>query len=167
MIPDFRVGVGYDLHQMVKGRKLILGGVEIPCDRGLSGHSDADIVMHAVTDALLGAAGLGDIGEHFPPSEPRWQNAASSVFLRQARELTEARGYKVVNVDTVIILEQPKILPYRDQMRQMVANTLGIEISRVGIKAKTAEGIGPVGEGKVAEAHAIALISRERPHDAA
>ena len=157
---EFRVGIGYDLHPMVEGRKLILGGVEIPFERGLAGHSDADIVLHAVTDALLGAAGLGDIGEHFPPSDPRWRDASSLVFLRHARELTERQGYRIVNVDAVIVLERPKILPYRDRMRQEVANALGIEAARIGIKSKTAEGMGPVGEGKAAEAHATALISR-------
>ena len=158
---EFRTGVGYDLHRLVEGRKLLLGGVEIPFERGLAGHSDADILLHALTDALLGAAGLGDIGEHFPPSDRQWSEASSLVFLRHAIALLEAQDYRVINVDAVIVIEQPKILPYRDRMRRTVAGTLRIDMERVSIKAKTAEGIGPVGRGEAAEAHAVAGICRE------
>jgi len=159
---EFRTGVGYDLHRLVEGRRLVLGGVEIPHDRGLLGHSDADVILHAVTDALLGAAGLGDIGELFPPSDPRWKDASSLTFLTQARELVEQSGYSVVNVDVVIVIEQPRILPYRQQIRGNLAAALGLAPQAVSVKAKTAEGLGPVGEGAAAEAHAVATI-RRRP----
>ena len=160
MSGEFRVGIGYDSHRLVANRKLIVGGVEIPFEKGLSGHSDGDILFHALTDALLGALGLGDIGQYFPPSDPRWKDADSRVFLEHAHKLIQENGYRVVNVDAVIILEQPKIGPHRDAIRKNVAEVLGIEVERVGLKAKTAEGIGPVGEGKAAEAQAVALVAR-------
>jgi 2-C-methyl-D-erythritol 2,4-cyclodiphosphate synthase len=148
----------------VEGRRLILGGVEIPSDKGLLGHSDADIVAHAVTDALLGAAALGDIGQHFPPSDPQWKDAPGSVFLRRARELLAAAGWEVVNVDVAVVIERPKILPYRDQIRKNLAGMLGVDVSSVSVKAKTSEGVGPVGEGLAAEAHAVATVAmRGRP----
>lgn len=156
---EFRVGIGYDSHRLVEGRPLILGGVEIPSEKGLQGHSDADILLHAVTDAILGAAGQGDIGELFPPSDPQWKDAESSVFLRHAAELLESYGWGLVNVDAVIVLERPRILPYRDRIRENVAAMLGIDPTAVGLKAKTNEGIGPVGAGELAVAHAIALIA--------
>lgn len=161
MSGEYRVGIGYDSHRLVENRKLIVGGVEIPFEKGLAGHSDGDILFHALTDALLGAAGLGDIGQHFPPSDPQWKDAASRVFLDHARKLIQESGYRVVNVDAVIILEQPKIGPYRDAIRKSVAEVLGIEMERVGLKAKTAEGTGPVGEGMAAEAQAVALVARD------
>ena len=117
MAREFRCGVGYDLHRLEEGRELILGGVEIPHEKGLDGHSDADILMHALTDALLGAAALGDIGELFPPTDPQWKGAASEVFLRHAVELLQSYGYEIINVDAVVILEKPKLLPYRDAIR--------------------------------------------------
>lgn len=163
MEQEFRCGVGYDLHRLEPNRKLILGGIEIPFDKGLAGHSDADILMHALTDALLGAAGLGDIGEIFPPTDPQWKDVASEVFLRHARELLDGYGYKIVNVDAVVILEQPKLLPHRDKIRANLAEILGIEPGRIGLKAKTSERVGPVGRGEAAEAHAVALISRAAP----
>ncbi len=158
---EFRVGIGYDSHRLVENRKLIVGGVEIPFEKGLSGHSDGDILFHALTDALLGAAALGDIGQYFPPSDPKWKDVNSRVFLEHAHKLIQKSGYHVVNVDAVIILEQPKIGPYRDAIRKNVADVLEIETERVGLKAKTAEGIGPVGEGQMAEAQAVALIARD------
>lgn len=158
---EYRTGIGYDSHRLVEGRRLVLGAVEIPFDKGLAGHSDADALLHALTDALLGAAGLGDIGRHFPPSDLRWRDAESLVFLRRAREMLEADGFSIVNVDAVIVIEQPKLLPYQDRMRRNVAEALGIEVSRVGLKAKTAEGLGPVGNGEAAEVHATALICRK------
>ncbi len=157
---EFRTGVGYDLHRLTAGRKLILGGVEIPFEKGLSGHSDADILLHAVTDALLGAASMGDIGELFPPFDEQWKDADSSIFLRHARELLEGYGWKTVNVDTVIVIEKPKILPYRELICKNVAGILKIEREAVSIKAKSAEGVGPIGLGQAAEAHAVATISR-------
>lgn len=156
-----RTGIGYDLHRLAEGRKLILGGVEIPHSKGLEGHSDADIVSHAATDALLGAAGLGDIGEHFPPSDPKWKDAPSLLFLKRARELLEQHGYSIVNVDIVIVIEQPKILPHRARICESLARALGVDSSAISLKAKTAEGIGPVGAGEAAEAHAVATIRRD------
>ena len=161
MAVEFRSGVGYDSHRLEQGRKLILGGVEIPAEKGLVGHSDADILMHALTDALLGAAGLGDIGELFPPSDPQWQDAASEIFLTQARELLEGYGCRVINVDVVVIIERPKLLPHRPNIRENLARILGIEPSRIGIKAKTSEGVGPCGREEAAEAYAVATIARE------
>ena len=158
---EIRNGVGYDLHRLEAGRKLILGGVEIDFEKGLAGHSDADILMHAVTDALLGAASLGDIGELFPPSDDQWKGAASEVFLKHAKELVEGYGYRVINVDAVIVIERPKILPFRDQIRDNLARILGVDRDRVGLKAKTSEGVGPVGLGEAAECHAVSMLQRE------
>ncbi len=160
MSGEFRVGVGYDSHRLTENRRLILGGVEIPFDKGLDGHSDGDILLHSLTDALLGAAGLGDIGEYFPPSDPRWKDADSRVFLRHAADLVRQRGYRIVNVDVTLVLEAPKIGPYREQIRKSVAETLDVEPDRVGLKAKTAEGLGPVGRGESAEAHAVASLAK-------
>lgn len=160
MSGEFRVGVGYDSHRLTENRRLILGGVEIPFDKGLDGHSDGDILLHSLTDALLGAAGLGDIGEYFPPSDPRWKDADSRVFLRHAADLVRQRGYRIVNVDVTLVLEAPKIGPYREQIRKSVAETLEVEPDRVGLKAKTAEGLGPVGRGESAEAHAVASLAK-------
>ena len=160
MSGEYRVGVGYDSHRLTENRRLILGGVEIPFDKGLDGHSDGDILLHSLTDALLGAAGLGDIGEYFPPSDPRWKDADSRVFLRHAADLVRQRGYRIVNVDVALVLEAPKIGPYREQIRKSVAETLEVEPDRVGLKAKTAEGLGPVGRGESAEAHAVASLAK-------
>jgi 2-C-methyl-D-erythritol 2,4-cyclodiphosphate synthase len=157
---DFRTGIGYDLHRLVDGRRLVLGGVEIPHSKGLAGHSDADVVAHAATDALLGAAGLGDIGEHFPPSDPQWKDAPSLLFLRRARELLEQNGYSIVNLDIVLVIEQPKILPYRARIRESLAGALGVAPDAISLKAKTAEGVGPIGAGEAAEAHAVATVRR-------
>jgi 2-C-methyl-D-erythritol 2,4-cyclodiphosphate synthase len=160
MSREFRTGIGYDLHRLAEGRRLVLGGVEIPFEKGFEAHSDGDILFHAITDALLGAAGLGDIGELFPPTDPQWKDADSTVFLKQARELIESYGYGVANVDAVVVIERPKILPYRDQIRKRLAKILGIKADHVGIKAKTSEGVGPIGRGEAAEAHAVVVISR-------
>ena len=139
---------------------MILGGVLIPSDFGLEGHSDADILFHAVTDALLGAAALGDIGMHFPDTDPQWKGADSGKFLKHAVELVSDQGYVIVNVDTTIILERPKLKDYRDQIRESLAKSLGLPLDRVSVKFKTAERVGPVGEGKSAEAQAIVTIRR-------
>ena len=160
MTPEFRSGIGYDLHRLTAGRKLILGGVEIAAEKGLAGHSDADILLHAVTDALLGAAGLGDIGQHFPPSDPQWRDADSGVFLRHVRRLVEESGYRLVNVDAVVVLEKPKLAPFRDAIRESLADKLGVSPDRVSVKAKTAEGLGPIGQGEAAEAYVVVLVSR-------
>ena len=158
--PELRAGIGYDSHRLATGRKLVLGGVEIPSEKGLLGHSDADVLLHAITDAMLGAAAKGDLGTLFPPSDPQWRNADSSIFVRHASELLESYGWKVVNVDAVILLEQPRVRPYRDRIRKRVASLLGIDPDAIGLKAKTGEGVGPVGTGQLAEAHAVVLISR-------
>jgi 2-C-methyl-D-erythritol 2,4-cyclodiphosphate synthase len=155
-----RTGIGYDLHRLVEGRRLILGGVEIPHSKGLTGHSDADVISHAATDALLGAAGLGDIGEHFPPSDRQWKDAPSLLFLEHARELLYRHGFSIVHLDIVIVLEQPKILPYRAKICESIARALGVDPTAVSLKAKTAEGIGPIGAGEAAEAHAVATVKK-------
>jgi 2-C-methyl-D-erythritol 2,4-cyclodiphosphate synthase len=139
---------------------MILGGVTIPSELGLEGHSDADILFHAVTDALLGAAALGDIGMHFPDTDPQWKGADSGQFLRHAAQLVADKGYSIVNVDTTIILERPKLKDYRQSIRESLAKALGLDLDRVNVKFKTAERVGPVGEGKSAEAQAIATLWR-------
>lgn len=137
---------------------MILGGVTIPSDFGLEGHSDADILLHAITDALLGAAALGDIGMHFPDTDPRWKGAASDQFLKHAAALVRERGYEIANVDTTVILERPKLKDYRMAIRESVARIMALEVDRVSVKFKTAERVGPVGEGKSAEAQAIVTV---------
>jgi 2-C-methyl-D-erythritol 4-phosphate cytidylyltransferase/2-C-methyl-D-erythritol 2,4-cyclodiphosphate synthase len=153
-----RAGTGYDLHRLVEGRPLILGGVTIPSARGALGHSDADVVCHAVTDAILGAACLGDIGRHFPDSDPRWKGASSLDLLSRAVALVAAEGLEVGNVDVTVILESPKITDHVDAMRAAVARAIGIEASRVSVKGKTNEGVDAVGRGEAIAAHAIALL---------
>jgi len=153
-----RAGIGYDLHRLVEGRPLILGGVTIPFDRGLAGHSDADAVCHAITDAVLGAVGAGDIGRHFPDTDPAWKGASSVDLLRRAVEVVRDRGYEIGNVDASVIAERPKLLPYIDAMTANVASALGISVDRVSIKGKTNEGIGELGRGEAIAVHAIALV---------
>jgi 2-C-methyl-D-erythritol 2,4-cyclodiphosphate synthase len=157
---DFRIGQGWDVHRIVTGRPMILGGVTIPSEFGLEGHSDADILSHAITDALLGAVALGDIGMHFPDTDPRWKDGDSLMFLRHARELVAAQSYQIVNVDSTVILERPKLKDHRMAIRERLAETLGVDSDRVSVKFKTAERLGPVGEGLSAEAQAVVLISR-------
>jgi 2-C-methyl-D-erythritol 4-phosphate cytidylyltransferase/2-C-methyl-D-erythritol 2,4-cyclodiphosphate synthase len=153
-----RAGTGYDLHRLVAGRPLILGGVTIPAERGALGHSDADVVCHAVTDAILGAAGLGDIGRRFPDSDPRWKDASSIGLLRNVVALVREQGFEIGNVDVTVILEAPKIRDHVDAMRASVAAALGIDVARVSVKGKTNEGVDAVGRGEAIAAHAIALI---------
>ena len=153
-------GIGYDSHRFVAGRRLMLGGVEIPHERGLHGHSDADVLAHAITDAILGAAALGDIGMHFPDTDPQWKGCDSLVFLRHAQELAEARGYRIVNVDSTVILERPKLKDYRLPIRQRLAGVLSLELDAVSVKFKTAEKVGPVGEGRSAEGQAVVTLAR-------
>jgi len=159
-LSEVRTGQGWDVHRLATGRALILGGVTVPSEFGLEGHSDADVLAHAITDALLGAAALGDIGMHFPDSDPRWKGCDSLVFLRQAKELAEARGYRIVNVDSTVILERPRLKDFRQAIRERLAGTLGLDIDCVSVKFKTAEKVGPVGEGRSAEAQAIVTILR-------
>jgi 2-C-methyl-D-erythritol 2,4-cyclodiphosphate synthase len=157
-LSEYRTGLGWDTHRLVPGRALILGGIVIPCEFGLQGHSDADVLAHAVTDAILGAAALGDIGMHFPDTDPRWKGAGSLQFLKHAHELANAAGYRLVNVDATVILERPKLKDFRQVVRQSLADTLGLDIDRVSVKFKTAEGMGPAGEGRSAEAQAIVTL---------
>jgi 2-C-methyl-D-erythritol 2,4-cyclodiphosphate synthase len=157
-----RIGTGYDLHRLVEGRPLILGGITIPFDRGLLGHSDADAICHAVTDAVLGAAAAGDIGLHFPDSDPRWRGASSLDLLRRASELVRDRGYGVVNADVVVIAERPRLGPFIEAMRESVAGALGIGADRVSIKGKTNDGIGELGRGEAIAVHAVAALSGPR-----
>ena len=160
-----RIGQGWDVHRIIAGRPLILGGVTIPSEFGLDGHSDADILSHAITDALLGAAALGDIGMHFPDNDPQWKNGDSKQFLAFAAWLVRDKGYQIVNVDTTIILERPKLKDYRLDIREALAKTIGIELGCVSVKFKTAERVGPVGEGKSAEAQAIVLLEKSNKQD--
>ena len=153
-----RAGLGYDLHRLVEGRPLILGGVTIPFERGLAGHSDADAVCHAITDAILGAAGAGDIGRHFPDTDPRWKGASSIDLLRRAVEIVHEHGLAVGNVDATVILERPKLAPHVDAMRAKLADVLGITIDRVSVKGKTNEGVGELGRGEAIAVHAIAMV---------
>jgi 2-C-methyl-D-erythritol 2,4-cyclodiphosphate synthase len=146
------------LHRLVEGRPLILGGVTIPFDRGLAGHSDADAICHAITDALLGAAGAGDIGRHFPDTDPRWKGASSLDLLRRAVEIVREHGLAVGNVDATVILERPKLAPHVEQMRATLAEVLGVTPDRVSIKGKTNEGVGEIGRGEAIAVHAIALV---------
>ena len=157
---EYRTGLGWDVHRTGPDRALILGGVTIPAEFGLVGHSDADILLHAITDAILGAAALGDIGMHFPDTAPEWRGADSAQFLQHAVKLAREQGYRLVNVDTTVILERPKLKDFRLQIRERIAEILSLELDRVSVKFKTAEKVGPVGEGRSAEAQAIVLLVR-------
>jgi 2-C-methyl-D-erythritol 2,4-cyclodiphosphate synthase len=159
-LSEYRTGQGWDIHRIVPGRPLILGGVTIACEFGLEGHSDADVLAHAIADALLGAAALGDIGMHFPDTDPRWKGADSLRFLRHAHHLAREAGFRIVNVDCTVILERPKLKDYRLDIRGQLAATLEVEVTRVSVKFKTAEGVGPVGEGLAAEAQAVVTLER-------
>ena len=159
MNEGYRVGVGYDVHRLVAGRKLLLAGVEIPFEKGLLGHSDSDVLAHAVCDALLGAAALGDIGTHFPDTDERWKGASSLDFLRHAIKLIAGKGYYVANVDATVIAERPKLKPYIQEMRQQLADVLEVGVDCVSVKAKTNEGLGVVGRGEAIAAQAVVLIS--------
>ena len=162
LAPVARVGTAYDLHRLVEGRRLLLGGVEIPAPRGALGHSDADVVCHVATDAILGAASLGDIGRHFPDSDERWKGASSMDLLRQAVAMVHAAGFSVVNLDVVVVLERPKIAPYLDEIRQQLGAALTVPPQRVSVKGKTNEGVDAVGRGEAIAAHAVALLGRRR-----
>ena len=159
--PAFRIGQGWDTHRTEPGRPLILGGIQIPSEFGLAGHSDADVLFHAVTDAVLGAAGLGDIGMHFPDSAAEWKGADSLQFLQHAVSLANKAGYRLVNVDSTIVLERPKLRDYRAAIRENLALAAGLPAALVSVKFKTAEKVGPVGEGRSCEAQAIVLLAAE------
>src|SRR6516164_5108025 len=156
-----RVGIGHDTHRLSEGRPLILGGVRIPHVRGLAGHSDADVVLHALTDALLGAAGLGDIGDAYPDNDPRWQNADSTLFVRETLARLNQSGWRLVNVDVIIFAEAPKLGPLKAQMRQSLANLLGVAEAAVNVKAKTGEGVGVIGRGEAISCQAVVLIDSQ------
>lgn len=153
-----RTGLGWDNHRIADGRPLILGGITVPCEFGLDGHSDADILLHALTDALLGALALGDIGMHFPDTDPQWKGASSDRFLLHAAKLVRERGWTISNVDTTVVLQRPKLKDFREAIRANIARLLELDIDQVGVKFKTAEKVGPVGEGKSGEAQAIATL---------
>ncbi len=158
MVP-FRIGQGWDVHRIESGRPLILGGVQIPSEFGLIGHSDADVLFHAVTDAILGALALGDIGMHFPDTAPEWKGADSLQFLQHAVKLGKAKGYTLVNIDSTVILERPKLKDYRSAIRESLAGAVDLTVDAVSVKFKTAEKVGPVGEGRSCEAQAAVLLS--------
>jgi 2-C-methyl-D-erythritol 4-phosphate cytidylyltransferase/2-C-methyl-D-erythritol 2,4-cyclodiphosphate synthase len=160
---EHRTGLGYDVHRLASGRALILGGVEIPFERGLEGHSDADVLLHAVTDALLGAASLGDIGTHFPNTDPTWKNASSDHFLRHAMNLLRADGYALAHLDATVIAEAPRLAPFMQRMRDSIASILEVESSRISVKATTHEGLGALGRCEGIAAFAIATIERWLP----
>jgi 2-C-methyl-D-erythritol 2,4-cyclodiphosphate synthase len=158
LISTSRSGIGYDLHRLAEGRKLILGGVEVPFEKGPVGHSDGDVLSHAICDALLGAAGLGDIGTHFPDTDPQWKGVSSLVFLEHVRKQVHERGLRIAHVDAVIIAEKPKLGPHFPAMRKAIAKALGIQASQTNLKAKTHEGVGEIGRGEAIAAHAIATL---------
>jgi 2-C-methyl-D-erythritol 2,4-cyclodiphosphate synthase len=152
------MGQGWDVHRIVADRPLILGGVTIPSDFGLEGHSDADVLAHAITDAILGAIAAGDIGMHFPDTDPKWKGAGSLQFLQHACGLASEQGFRIAHVDSTVILERPKLKDYRLSIRQSLAEAMGLEIDQVSVKFKTAERVGPVGEGRSSEAQAVVLL---------
>ncbi|KRB96347.1 2-C-methyl-D-erythritol 4-phosphate cytidylyltransferase [Hydrogenophaga sp. Root209] len=157
-VPTWRIGEGWDVHALVPGRKLIIGGVHIPHSQGLLGHSDADVLLHAITDALLGAAALGDIGRHFPDTDERFKGADSSVLLNEAARRVREAGFEIGNVDSTVIAQAPKLAPHIPGMVEGIARTLGVTVAQVNVKAKTAEKIGPVGQGLCIEARAVAML---------
>ena len=157
---ELRTGLGWDTHRLVAGRPLILGGVTVPFELGLAGHSDSDVLAHAITDAILGAAALGDIGMHFPDTDPRWKGCDSLVFLRHAQKLAAEKGYRIVNVDSTIMLERPLLKDFRDAIRDSLAAALALDRDKVSVKFKTAEKLGPVGEGRSAEAQAVVTLEK-------
>lgn len=159
-----RIGQGYDVHKLVEGRDLILGGVTIPYEKGLLGHSDADVLVHAVMDALLGAAALGDIGQHFPDTDPQYKGISSIELLKHVGALLEEQGYVIDNIDATIIAQQPKLLSYRPKMTENIANALNLEISRVSVKATTEEGLGFTGSGAGISSQAITLLTEVKDY---
>ncbi|MFO7848977.1 MAG: 2-C-methyl-D-erythritol 2,4-cyclodiphosphate synthase [Spirochaetia bacterium] len=158
-----KIGFGWDLHRLSKERSLFIGGVEIPSDLGEEGHSDGDVLIHAVIDALLGALALGDIGSHFPPSDPQWKDIRSTVLLEKAVDMVHEKEYRVRNIDTTVVLQAPKLGPHIDEIRGKLAEFLSVDIQDVSVKAKTHEKVGPVGEGKAVEAYASVLLEEADP----
>ena len=160
-----RAGIGYDIHPLVVGRRLVLGGMEIPFDRGLAGWSDADVLSHAVIDALLGAAALGDIGSHFPPGDPEYKDISSLVLLGRVKDSLAEAGFAIANIDATIVAEQPRLGEYIDGMRQMLSQALGINVTQVSVKASTANNVGSLGRGEGMAAYAVALIEGGKDED--
>jgi 2-C-methyl-D-erythritol 2,4-cyclodiphosphate synthase len=158
-----RIGIGYDVHAFATGRPLVLGGIEVPHRAGLGGHSDADVLTHALMDAMLGAAREGDIGRHFPDTAPEWAGARSVDLLKKVAALTTAKGLSLVDADCVVALEEPKVAPYRDAMRSAIAQAIGVEVDRIGLKATTTEGLGAIGRGEGIAAWAVVLMRRGEP----
>lgn len=158
---DIRIGNGYDVHRLAPGRRLIIGGVDIPFEKGLDGHSDADVLAHAVIDSLFGGAGMADIGTHFPDSDPKYKGADSIVLLKEAGRLVNDAGYTVGNIDAIIVAQRPKMAPHIPKMKEIMAASLNIPRERIGIKAKTEEGLGFTGEGQGISAYAVALLIKE------
>jgi 2-C-methyl-D-erythritol 2,4-cyclodiphosphate synthase len=163
LLTCIRTGIGNDLHRLIHGRKLILGGVRIPFAKGPAGHSDGDALAHAICDALLGAAALGDMGRHFPDTSPKWHAVSSLLFLRRVRRLLHDAGYAIVNVDATLGLERPRLSPHIPRMQKKLAQALGLNVSQVSVKAKTGEGVDALGRGEAVRADAVALISKIRP----
>ena len=158
---DLRIGYGEDIHRLVPGRKLILGGVEISFDQGLLGHSDADCLLHAIADALLGACALGDIGDHFPVDDPQWENADSKKILSESYSLVKKKGYQIANLDASVLAEKPRLSPYRLAMRESIARVLELELNQVSVKLMTNEGLDAIGEGKAIRSTCICLLERK------
>ncbi len=159
-MPDIRIGNGYDMHRLVEGRPLILGGIPIEHSLGLDGHSDADVLTHAIMDAMLGALSLGDIGHYFPPTDPKWKGADSLELLRQVNQLLLQRGWRIGNIDSVVVAERPKLKPHIEEMRSRLASVLGLAPDQVGVKATTNEKLGPTGREEGICAYAVALLAR-------
>lgn len=157
-----RIGHGYDVHRLTAGRKLILGGVEIPCEKGLLGHSDADVLVHAIMDAMLGALALGDIGKHFPDTSPEYEGADSILLLKKVTEIIAGKGYAVGNIDSTVIMQSPKLAPYTHKMRENIAAAVGCDISRISVKATTEERLGFTGSGEGAAAHAVCVLEARK-----
>ncbi len=160
MSSEWRIGIGYDVHAFAEGRPLVLGGVTVPHDRGLAGHSDADVLVHAVMDAVLGAMRAGDIGAHFPDTDPAWAGASSLELLARVAEMMRRDRWELVDLDSVVVLEEPRLSPLRDDMRSAIAGGLGVDVGRVGVKATTTEGLGYTGRGEGVAAQAVALLER-------
>ena len=160
-----RIGIGYDIHRLVEERSLFLGGVDIPYVKGLIGYSDGDVLLHAIADALLGALSLGDIGEHFPNTDPDYKDIQSKEILKKVAEMAASKNYVVNNVDTVIIAEEPKIHPFKDKMVEVIAEILGIDKSRINVKATTNEGVGSIGKGDAIAAYAVVTLEKEVRYD--
>ncbi len=157
----YRIGTGFDIHRLVKGRKLVIGGIEIPSEKGFLAHSDGDIFFHALTDALLGAVGYGDIGQLFPDTEKQWKNKESKIFLQEANKIVKQKGYSIVNIDSYVILQHTKILPYREKIIKNTAKILNIKENQIFIKGKSYENVGEIGKGEAGFAHVVVLLKKE------